>query len=217
MQTIDTPALIQRVQEARARLGVTIRECAEKIGHPPYSTKIRPEDWARFERGETPAHPEFAAKVAAMLGIEVPLTNASEPAPEAKSYRCAELSEDDQAELQRLATQVKDFCKAKGVGLLQITTCNMTRSLIDGGLAEESLSNLQSLNLHALPLPIAPLAHMLVSIAKEPPAADLKESLQKLAGFTVALQAQTKESLELAPAGDAILEGFHESQPRFRA
>lgn len=215
MKAIDTPALIQRIQEARARLGVTIRECAEKIGQPPYSAKIHPDDWARIERGQVPAQPEFCAQAAAMLGFEVPFIDAQH-AP-GKSYRCATLSDEDSAELDRLADQVSDFCKAKGLGLLMLTTSNMTRSTIEDGHSEESRNTLHTTNLHALPSTMAPLAHMLVALAKEPQQVDIKESLRQLAGYSLAHKEHLKETFELAPAGDSILEGFHDSRPRFKA
>jgi len=214
MKAIDTPALIQRVQEARARLGVTIRECAEKIGQPPYSTRISPEAWARFEKGEAPAQPAFTIQVAAMLGLEVPMIEV--PEFSTKSYRCAPLSDEDRTELERLTDQVSSFCKAKGVGLLLLTSSNMTRTKIEDGHSEESLSTLQTANLFALPSPMAPLAHVLLTMAKDPEPMGLKESLRQVAGYTLALNEQTKESMEQVPAGNPVLEGFNESRPLFR-
>lgn len=215
MQTIDTPALIQRVQEARARLGVTIRECAEKISQPPYSTFIRPEDWARFERGEIPAQPEFAAKVSALLGIDVPLIDGLEPTE--KRYQCALLSEQEREELERLTDQVKGFCRAKGVAMVLLTTSNLTRAATEQGHTEESLTTLQLANLFGLPSPMAPLVHMLVEVAKGSVPNDLDESHRRLEGFTKAFAQKVEESFEHAPAGTSVLEGYRESRPIFRA
>ncbi|APQ14674.1 hypothetical protein BJP27_24175 (plasmid) [Pseudomonas oryzihabitans] len=214
MQTIDVHTFIQRVQEARATLGVTIYECAEKISKPPYCTFVRPEDWTRFERNEIPAQPEFCAKVAAMLGIEVPLVEAMGPSE--KTYKCATLTEDERDELERLADQVTAFCKAKGVALVLMTTSNLTRTAREHGHTEESLTNLQLANVFALPSPMAPLVQMITEIAKGSVPDDLDESHRRLEGFTKALARRIDESLELAPAGTSVLEGYRESRPIFK-
>lgn len=215
MQTIDTPTLIQRVQEARANLGATIRDCAEKISQPPYSTFIRPEDWARFERGEIPAQPEFSAKVAAMLGIEIPLMDTQIPAE--KRYQCALLSEQDRSELERLTDQVKAFCKAKGVAMVLLTTSNLTRAATAQGHTEESFTTLQLANLFALPSPMAPLVHMLTEVAKGSVPEDLNESHRRLEGFTKVFAQKVDESFGHAPAGTSVLEGYRDSRPIFRS
>lgn len=214
MKAIDTPALIQRIQEARASQGITIRECAEKIGQPPYSVRIHPDDWARIERGDVPAQPEFSAHVATMLGFEVPLIEAQEST--ARRYRCAPLNEEDRAELERLTDQVNKFCSAKGVGLLLLTSSNMTRSESETGMSEECLSSLMGANLYALPSSMAPLAHLMLAMAKDHKPMELRESLRQLAGYSQAMEHLVKESMKQIPAGDPVLEGFNGSRARFK-
>ncbi len=214
MKAIDTPALIQRIQEARASQGMTIRECAEKIGQPPYSVRIDPEHWARIERGDVPSQLEFCTQAAAMLGFEIPLIDSHESTE--RRYRCAPLSDEDRAELDRLTDQVNTFCTAKGVGLLLLTASNMTRSETETGMSEECLSSLMGANLYALPSSLAPLAHLMLAIAKDHKPMELRESLRQLAGYSQAMEHLVKESMKQIPPGDPVLEGFNGSRARFK-
>lgn len=134
-----------------------------------------------------------------------------------KRYRCAQLNSKDRDELQRLIGRLDDFCEATGVGLSLIASYNVTRKQLSKGHEEGCYTIQAGANLHALPYATWPVALMIGAVANKTLPLKSFEAASLHASSVSIVDEQIRLSLEEAPAGDAVLEGFHDSRPRFSA